>query len=293
MLIIENYQLKVQINELGAEIVHLIDKTKNFDLIWNGSDWEHHAPIYFPAVGYLNNNQYLFNGSTFDMPEYGFAQKYNWTVVDKGDDRVTLTLTENEETLKNYPFKFNLMVTYFLEGNQLKIKFHVINNSDKVMPFGLGFAPGFNLPLADDKFKFSDYHISFLPEIQELTQFEIIENKFRNGKVEPVKKAQNSVLPLAYSEFKEGCILVNNPGLTSGTITSEKSEHEIKITLEDFPYVGIATIPEEKAKFVCIELLNGLPDKKSSDLIEWADKEGNNLLEAGEQKEFQTTLTFV
>ena len=33
------------------------------------------------------------------MKQHGFARDYPWTVVDKGDDRVSLTLTENEEKM--------------------------------------------------------------------------------------------------------------------------------------------------------------------------------------------------
>ena len=45
MLAIENNQLKVEINEVGAQLTHVVDKTTNADYIWNGSEWERHAPI--------------------------------------------------------------------------------------------------------------------------------------------------------------------------------------------------------------------------------------------------------
>lgn len=47
MLAIENNQLKVEINEVGAQLTHVVDKTTNADYIWNGSEWERHAPILF------------------------------------------------------------------------------------------------------------------------------------------------------------------------------------------------------------------------------------------------------
>ncbi len=50
MLAIENNQLKVEINEVGAQLTHVVDKTTNADYIWNGSEWERHAPILFPAI---------------------------------------------------------------------------------------------------------------------------------------------------------------------------------------------------------------------------------------------------
>ena len=50
MLAIENNQLKVEINEVGAQLTHVVDKTTNADYIWNGSEWERHAPILFPPT---------------------------------------------------------------------------------------------------------------------------------------------------------------------------------------------------------------------------------------------------
>lgn len=40
MVTIENNQLKVEINEVGAQLTHVVDKATNADYIWNGSEWE-------------------------------------------------------------------------------------------------------------------------------------------------------------------------------------------------------------------------------------------------------------
>ena len=244
MLAIENNQLKVEINEVGAQLTHVVDKTTNADYIWNGSEWERHAPILFPVIGKSNDNKYILNGKIYEMKQHGFARDYPWTVVDKGDDRVSLTLTENEETLTVYPFHFSLMVTYTLEANQLKVEFLVKNNSEETMPFGLGFHPGFNVPIVGDELEFSDYEVSLSPEVTELTQFQIDPIPFRNGKVIPVPKAEKSTLPLSYSEFDDGLIIINNPGLTGIVLSSAKSDHQISLTLEDFPYVALWTMTD-------------------------------------------------
>lgn len=291
MLAIENNQLKVEINEVGAQITHVVDKTTNADYIWNGSEWERHAPILFPSIGKSNDNKYILNGKIYEMKQHGFARDYPWTVVDKGDDRVSLTLTENEETLTVYPFHFSLMVTYTLEANQLKVEFLVKNNSEETMPFGLGFHPGFNVPIAGDELEFSDYEFSLSPEVTELTQFQIDPIPFRNGKVIPVPKAEKSTLPLSYSEFDDGLIIINNPGLTGIVLSSAKSNHQISLTLEDFPYVALWTMTDPEAKFLCMEPFAGLPDVKSDELTDWMKKEGNNFLKPDESTHFSTTIT--
>lgn len=291
MLAIENNQLKVEINEIGAQLTHVVDKTTNADYIWNGSEWERHAPILFPAIGKSNDNKYILNGKIYEMKQHGFARDYPWTVVDKGDDRVSLTLTENEETLAVYPFHFSLMVTYTLEANQLKIEFLVKNNSEETMPFGLGFHPGFNVPIAGAELEFSDYELTLSPEVTELTQFQIDPIPFRNGKIIPVPNAQKGTLPLSYAEFDNGLIIINNPGLTGVELSSAKSEHKISLTLEDFPYIALWTMTDPEAKFLCMGPFAGLPDIKSDELTDWMKKEGNNLLAPNESSHFSTTIT--
>ena len=139
--------------------------------------------------------------------------------------------------------------------------------------------------------EFSDYEVSLSPEVTELTQFQIDPIPFRNGKVIPVPKAEKSTLPLSYSEFDNGLIIINNPGLTGIVLSSAKSDHQISLTLEDFPYVALWTMTDPEAKFLCMEPFAGLPDVKSDELTDWMKKEGNNFLEPDESTHFSTTIT--
>ena len=70
MLTIENNQLKVEINEVGAQLTHVVDKTTNADYIWNGSEWERHAPILFPAIGRSNDNKMCIRDSIYRILFY-------------------------------------------------------------------------------------------------------------------------------------------------------------------------------------------------------------------------------
>src|SRR5699024_12496065 len=106
--------------------------------------------------------------------------------------------TENEETLTVYPFHFSLMVNYTLDANQIKGEFLDKNNSEETMPFGLGFHPGFNVPIAGDELEFSDYEVSLSPEVTELTQFQIDPMPYRIGKVMPIHKVEKRTLHLSY-----------------------------------------------------------------------------------------------
>lgn len=122
MQTIENSLLQVSVDENDARLAHIISKQGDIDYLADGTKQEKTAVV-FPAAGDEDN----------------LALKLPWIVVDKGDARVSLTLIDTPSSYKKYPYHFELMVTYSLEGNQIKINFHVKNNSNKVMPFSLNY----------------------------------------------------------------------------------------------------------------------------------------------------------
>lgn len=293
MLTIENALLKVEIDEVGAQISHVIDKMGNFDYIWNGSQWPYHAPIKFPIIGKLNNQGQL-QDKIDEINENGFAYDMKWTVVDKGDDRVSLTLTQSESTLEDYPYEFSLMVTYSLISNQLQVDFYLKNTNSQAMPYSLGFAPTFNVPFIPDgiRLNFNNYELNFMPEVQTLSHLELTQKKFLTGKELPINDAIKSRLPLNYQEFKNGPILISNAGLTEVSLNSQDSEHQIQLTLEDFPYLAVSTFGEQETQFISIELMNGLPA-----LSNQTNNEENNLkqyqvLPPDQEAKLTTNITF-
>ncbi|MDJ0843960.1 aldose epimerase [Crocosphaera sp.] len=104
------------------------------------------VPILFPICGDIPDNVYVYDGQPYHVRQHGFARNLPWEVVEQSTDsccKITLSLTSNEETLKMYPFEFELKFVYELQGKTLKIYQEYINKSDKVMPFSFGFHPYF------------------------------------------------------------------------------------------------------------------------------------------------------
>lgn len=133
MQTIENSLLQVSVNENGAGIAHLISKKDNYDYLDNGEK-QGKAIISFPGIDRENN----------------WANKLPWTVVDKGDARVSLTLIDSAESYKQFPYHFEIMTTYSIEGTQLNISFDLKNNSNKKMPFTLNLALPQLAPITDE-----------------------------------------------------------------------------------------------------------------------------------------------
>lgn len=119
--------MRLSVDENGASVNHLAYIPAEFDYLQDDHKQEN-ISIVFPSIDKKN-----------------WALELPWTVVDKGDARVSLTLIDTPESYKEFPFHFEIMVTYVVEGNQLTVSFHVKNNSSKDMPFSLGMV----LPLME------------------------------------------------------------------------------------------------------------------------------------------------
>lgn len=122
MQTIDNSLFQVSVDENGARMAHLVSEADNYDYLGE-KETEESMAIAFPVIDQDNN----------------WASKLPWTVVDKGDTRVSLTLIDTPESYKSFPYHFEVMTTYALEGNQVKVSFYLKNSSHKELPFSLGF----------------------------------------------------------------------------------------------------------------------------------------------------------
>ena len=100
MIELKNEQLTIRVAELGAELQSIKD-CNGREYLWQaGPLWPRHSPILFPIVCSVENDTYYVDGKPYHLPRHGFARDTEFTLVAKGDDRVTFALHENEETLK-------------------------------------------------------------------------------------------------------------------------------------------------------------------------------------------------
>ena len=106
------------------------------------------VPILFPICGNLPDNTYQYEGRNYTLKQHGFARDLPWQVSKQSSETaasLTLELNSNEATRQVYPFDFQLIFTYQLQGNSLKIHQKVINLSLEKMPFSIGFHPYFQV----------------------------------------------------------------------------------------------------------------------------------------------------
>jgi galactose mutarotase-like enzyme len=126
----------------GQEIFYLdTERFTHPDLSVRGGN-----PILFPICGNLPDNAYTHNGQQYTLKQHGFARDLPWEVTEQqtqGQASLTLVLSSNEQTKAVYPFDFQVIFTYELQGNTLVIRQQYKNLSSTSLPFSAGFHPYF------------------------------------------------------------------------------------------------------------------------------------------------------
>ena len=266
LITITNNKISASIDSLGAELIRLEKDSKNY--IWTVDEtyWNKTSPILFPIVGRLKNDTYSIENKTYELPRHGFARNFEFQIVNQTESSVVFVLESNSETLKNYPFEFQLQLQYKLVGNELIMKYSVENKSEVTMPFSIGAHPAFTI---EDSF--SDYSLKF-NQTEEFISYELNNEQFSNSfrKI----NSENGQINLNYSLFEKDALVFKH--LQSNKLTLlKKNEPVFSVQFEGFPYLGIWTKPN--APFLCIEPWCGLADNvnHNGNIFE---KEGINLL---------------
>lgn len=267
---IKNDQLTAIIAQQGAELQSLKSNATGTEYVWYGDPeyWGKHAPILFPIVGALKNDQYTYQGQTYSIPKHGLARISTFEVIEAAADHASLVFRSNDETKKQYPFDFEFIVHYRLEENRLVTEYETINKGAAEMYFSVGGHPAFNVPLAEG-LAFEEYQLSFGPE-KERFEIPMAGNYTDLTNKKAIDLAQG--LPLTHQLFANDVVVYESQGENTITLSSEGSDRKLTMTYREMPYVGIWTPYPKEAPFVCIEPWAGIPDdvKTSSELTEKA-----------------------
>lgn len=257
---LENDKISVKIKEIGAELCSYFDKKSNREVVWqaNPDYWKRHAPILFPIVGKVENNEYKIGDLKYSLSQHGFARDQVFKVKKQNKDSITLQISSNDELFKIYPFNFKLEVEFILKEKELKVLYRVLNISDESIYFSLGAHPGFNVPFNDSS-KLSDYKLSF--EVTELSDRLLLSSAgFRTGKRHK-NWLQSDYINLTEDLFINDALIFDNLKSSFLTIKSQNSKEQVRVGWGNYPHMGIWK-PYNKATFICIEPWNGMADQE-------------------------------
>ena len=255
---IENEKLKVEISDLGAEIMSIKSKATGHEYLWQGNDkyWANRATILFPICGRLTEGKYIWKGKEYEMVLHGFAKLCVFNVVEKTDTEITLELTPNEETRKAYPFDFVFRMTYTLTDTTIKNTFFVNNPTEEDLPFTVGGHPGFNIPFCDGE-AFEDYYLEFKCE-KPTERLIMSPTCFYTGKNEPMPLKDGKIIELRHDLFDNDGVFMNNM-CRCISLKSKKNNRAVTLKFEDMKHYGLWQKPHSDAPYVCIEPWCGVP----------------------------------
>jgi galactose mutarotase-like enzyme len=251
----------------GAELCSLKD-AQGIELIWQaGAAWPRHAPLLFPIVGRLKNDELRHRGKAYPMTQHGFArdQLFEWT--ERGAASCSLVLRDSAETRARYPFAFRLAVHYRLRTNELEVALEITNPGEEMLPASIGAHPAFNWPLVEGVPKGS-YRLTFSDE--EPAPVRRLKDGLMREKPEPTP-IKGQTLALSERLFDDDAVILDRLASRSVRYAADRGP-SLEVSWHGFRELGIWSKPGG-AGFLCIEPWRGFASPADFD-GEFSDKPG-------------------
>ena len=287
MVEIKNDKLTVQVASLGAELQSIKDADGR-EYLWQGGEkWPRRSPILFPIVCSVNDDTYTVDGQEYHLPRHGFARDTEFTLVAQGEHKVTYALHETEDTLKVYPYHFNLAVSYRLSGNKIHVVWHVENTDTCDIHFQIGGHPAFLAPGCK--------------EDEELRGVISLDNKqpmkglksYIDGSHEmteiPLDMIQDGLIRFDDAFFANDSVKIHDCQTRQACLLNPDGSPAVTVDYK-CPIIAFWSPYQKKAPFVCIEPWYGLGDPRGWK-GEFCDKYYMNHLQPGASFMSEYTIT--
>lgn len=251
---IENEKLQVRVSDLGAELYGILDKDTGREVLWQGDPkyWGRRSPLLFPFVGKCCRGYYVHEGKKYEMGKHGFAREMVFQAEDHTDTSITHKIVSTEETLKSYPFMFELKVTHSIEGKKLKVTWEVSNQGNSVMYFSIGGHPAFHVPAREGERK-TDYFIDFYNK----EEVESVPVDLETGSVfadRPQKiLLQDHKLQITEHMFDQDALIFDEHQLDQVGLAFPDGTPYVTMYCKEIPSMAVWSMPDPKTPFICLE----------------------------------------
>ncbi|GAB5410423.1 MAG: aldose 1-epimerase family protein [Balneolaceae bacterium] len=263
--------LSIEVTKTGIELCSIKSITTGKEYMWQADPkvWESHAPVLFPIIGALKNGEAFYKGTSYKIPKHGLIRNSEKIkLIEQTNNSLRFSLKWDEESLKLYPFKFEIQITYTIIENTIQISHLITNHGDETMLYSLGGHPAFNCPLYEGE-SYEDYFLEFEEEETDSTWL-LNSNGLTSGEITPILEHSN-ILPLHKNLFNNDALIFKNLKSKRVSLNSRISGEILAMEFEDFDYLGVWAKPN--APFVCIEPWLGITDSEDSDQS-FENKEG-------------------
>ena len=251
--------IQISVNSRGAEQEHLIYNGKDY-IRQRDEFWNRKAPFLFPIVGKLRDLKTYIDGNLYSMNQHGFLRDREFELESKTDNSLTFISTYSEDTLKLYPFKYQVRIKYEIKDCGVAIDIEVTNKGKEKMYFNIGGHPGFRLPMYDNE-KFDDYSVVF----EKTEDFDAPTVNLQNGTLDfnhTIRYDHIDRIDLNYKYFEIDAIVIPKVKSREVKLVNKKNKG-IRFNYHGFNSLAIWTKPN--APFVCLEPWMGYADHSDSD----------------------------
>lgn len=272
-------RLTATIQAQGAELCSLKDGN-GIEFVWQAEPaWPRHAPLLFPIVGRLIDDELRHRGKTSRMTQHGFARDSRFAWAERGESRCVLVLEDSAATRALYPFAFRLTALYRLDESGLDLSLTIANTGNETLPASLGGHPAFNWPLQPGLAKES-YALTF-PNT-ESAPIRRLDGGLLRAAAEP-SPVNGTILPLSESLFVDDAIIFDRINSTSVRYAAgDGAGPWLEMSWRGFRELGVWSKPSG-APFLCIEPWRGYASPAGFD-GEFSDKPGLMHIAAGAEQ---------
>ena len=285
-------KLEIVTSPIGAELTSI--KYNSEERLHQGESvldkegkvfWKRHAPVLFPIVGSLKNNTTYIDGKKYEMSQHGFARDMVFDIVNISEREHTYVLKYNENTLKMYPYKFELYISYFIEENKLTVIYKVRNLDIRPIYFGIGGHPAFIIDLKNNKYK-----VEFENEENNIkfSQLDAGLISYKNNYINNSLMSNNRCIEISKDTFSHDAIIMS--GLSSRKLRLyENNIEKPEFEFGQFKYLSLWS--KKNAPFLCIEPWQTTADYTDSNQ-DFTLKKDNIKLEVNEEYKCSYSIIF-
>lgn len=269
---ITNGVITALISTKGAELKSVVKDGKEY--LWDGNPdiWSGQAPLLFPICGGLKDDKYRFEGKEYTLKKHGFARLSEFEIERKEEASITFILRSKEEIKKQYPFDFELRVTYTLLDNKIDVAYAVKNVGSGDMYFSIGAHEGYACSGGIEEY-------SLVFDKEENLTCNILDGNLLEYNTYSVGEGRE--LPLKYDFFAIDALTFLNLKSRGVDLVHKTTGKSLRVEYDGFDYLFVWTKPN--ANYICIEPWCGIPDFVDSD-FDITKKRGIVKLEANGEK---------
>lgn len=259
---ISNEYLTLTLSAHGAELQSIMDADGK-EYLWQADAeyWNRHSPILFPIVCGLWKDTYRIDGREYHLGRHGFARDTDFQLIAKGEQQVIYAMHDSQETLKSYPYHFNLSVSYKLHDNKIHVVWHVENTDNRPIYFQIGGHPAFNVPglLPGEPLK---GRLRFDVD-NPIRLYGNVEGCIAPGRHEAID-TEDGIWTFCQDSFAENALIFDHSQIRRVELLHPNGTTEVAVDFKA-PAVGIWSPQGKDAPFVCIEPWYGLADRAEYD----------------------------